>query len=330
MAVASGIGSQVGMAPETTYGTYVAPTTFIQATKVDLKKKKNTTQDAGLQAGRLLGLGSRRVVTTVGGEGSISFNAVNKGMGLLLQALMGTTVVPAQQAATAAYLQTHIMADPFGKALTIQSGIPDASGVVKPYSFVGCRVTDAAFSFEVDKDVTAEFSIDAQNVSEAQALAAASYAAATRQFVGTDVTIKVGTYGSEASVSGVKKASVKIDRGIKSDRYYLGALGLKAQPIVADFAKVTGTISADFVDKTIWADRFAADTSFSLVIEAQGTLIASTYYNLLRITLPMCFLDGDTPTVDGPDVISGDFPFVCLFDGTNLPKIEYISTDITL
>lgn len=330
MAVASGIGSQVGIAAESTYGTYVAPSTFIMATKVALKKVKNTTTDQGLAAGRLLNLGSRRVVTTKAGEGSVSFNAVNKGMGLLLQGLMGTAVTPVQQAATTAYLQTHTLADPFGKSLSIQSGVPDAGGTVRPYTFLGCRVTDATFTVEVDKDVECEFNVDAQDVTEAQTIAAASYATGTRQFVGTDATIKVGTYASEASVSGVKKVSVKIDRALKTDRFYLGASGLKGQPIISDFTKITGTISADYIDKTVFADRFAADTGFSLVIELVGTLIASTYYNTLRITLPQCFLDGDTPQVDGPDVVSGDFPFVCNFDGTNLPKIEYISTDTAL
>lgn len=330
MAVASGIGSQVGFVNESTYGTYVAPTKFVQADKVSLKKKKTTVQGNGLAAGRLMQLGSRRVVTTTSGEGSLDFEVVNKGLGLLIQALMGTSVTPVQQAATTAYLQTHTLADPIGKFLTIQVGVPQASGTVASYSYSGCKVLAGQFTFEVDKEVEASLDIDAQKVVDSQTLVAASYATATRPFVGTDTSIKIGTYASEASVTGVKKVSVKIERPSAEDRYYLGAAGLKAEPIINDYAKLTGTITADFVDKAIWADRFAADTSFSLVLEAVGLNIASTYYDTFRITLPQCFLDGDLPTVDGADVVSGDFPFVCLFDGTNLPKIEIISTDTTL
>lgn len=330
MTVASGIGSQVGIAAESTYGTYVAPTQFIQAEKASMKKVKNTVTDAGLGAGRLMSLGAHRVTTTKGGTGSIGFAAVNKGMGLLLQALMGSTATPTQQGSTAAYKQTHTLADPLGKSLTIQTGVPNTSGTANPYSFTGCRVTDATFKFEVDKNVDVEFSIDAQDVTESEDLATASYDTGTRQFVGTDVAVKVGTYSSESSVSGVKKVTVKIDRGLETGSYYLGASGLKAQPIVADFAKITGTISADLVDKAVWADRFRDDTSFSLVLEAVGTVIEDTYYNTLRITLPQCYLDGDTPVADGPGVVSGDFPFVAMFDGTNLPVIEYVSTDTSL
>lgn len=330
MAVASGIGSQLGIAVESTYGTYVAPTRFLEPTKVGLKKVKNTVQGGGLAAGRLMNLGARRVVTTVGGTGSVDLDVRDRGLGLLLQALMGTTVTPVQQAATAAYLQTHTLADTVGRSLTVQVGVPDLTGSVRPYTYLGCKVAAASFAFEVDKVVTSSWDLDAQDVTEAQPLAAASYPVASRPFVGTGTSIKVGTLGSEASVSGVKKATVKIDRALKTDRYYLGAQGRKAEPVIGDFAKITGSISADLVDKTVFADRFASDASFSLVLESVGALIAGAYSATLRITLPQCFLDGDTPTVDGPNVVSGDFPFTALFDGTNLPRIEYISTDTAI
>lgn len=328
MAVASGIGSQLGLVAESTYGTYVAPTRFLQADKVALKKVKNTAQGNGLGAGRLMPLATRRVLTTKAGEGSIELEVVNKGIGLLIQALMGTTVTPVQQAATPAYLQTHTLADPIGKSLTIQSGVPDASGTVRAFSFLGSKVTSATFTFEVDKEVTGSFDIDARDITEAQTLATASYATNTRPFVGTDTSIKIGaSFGAEASVSGITKATVKIERPQKTDRFYFGAAGLKAEPLTNDWAQITGTLTSDFVDKTILADRFAADSQFSLVLEAVGLQISGIYYDTFRITLPACFLDGDTPGVDGPDVVSGDFPFACLFDGTNLPKIEIISTD---
>jgi hypothetical protein len=95
---------------ETTYGTFVAPTKFIEFTKESLVLKKTTAQSAGIAAGRLLPLSSRRVLTRKEVSGSFDMEIANKGMGLILQALMGTTVTPVQQAATTAYLQTHTLA----------------------------------------------------------------------------------------------------------------------------------------------------------------------------------------------------------------------------
>lgn len=327
MTVGSGIGGQVGIVAETTYGTYVAPTRFLPVTGSDLKKVKNTTDITPFGAGNLIKPSWGREVTTKGGGGSIDLPVVNKGMGLIIQALMGTTVTPVQQATSTAYLQTHTLADTAGKSLTAQVGVPNTAGTVNPYSFVGCKVMGGEFTLEVAKELTAKFDLDAQDVTEGETLAAASFATGLRPFVGTDVTAKIGTYGSEASVSGVTKATVKIDRSLGVERYYFGGAGLKAEPIINGFAPITGTITADFVTKADWADRFRDDTEFSLVLEAVGSLIESTYYHTFRITIPGCRLDGDTPTLSGQEVVSGDFPFTALFDGTNLPKIEIISTD---
>lgn len=330
MAIRSGLAAQCGVAAESTFATNVASTSFYPFAKIALQKVKNTVTAAGITAGALGQLGAWRRVTTTAGKGSLEGPVVNRKMGLFLQALMGTTATPVQQAATAAYLQTHTLADTFGKSLSLQAGVPERSGTVRPYTLNGSKINDAEFTFEVDKAVTVKFGIDAQAMSEVPSLAVASYVT-SRPFVGTDASFKVGaTFGSEAAVSGVKKVAVKIDRGLKDDGFYLGASGLKAEQVIADYTKITGSIGADFLDKTVFADRFAADTGFYLVIEAVGALIASTYYDRITIKLPGCFLDGDTPTVDGVDVVSGDFPFTWMYDGTNLPVIEYMSTDVTL
>jgi hypothetical protein len=332
MGVGSGIGGQFGWAPEVTYGTPVAPTKFLPVTKASPKLKLTYAQGTGLNAGQLVESASQRLVTIQQGEISLDMEVQSNGFGYLLQTLMGTSVTPVQQGASAAYLQTHLLADPFGKFLSCQVGIPDTAGVVHPYTATGCKVTEADFSFDINSTtpVMSTWTIDAQNVVETQALAAFSPPANLRPFVGTDVTIKVGTYGSEASVDGVTKVDVKIPRPMKTTRFYFGNQGLKKEPVTNARAQISGTIQADYVDKTIWADRFASHSSFSLVVEAKGALIASTFYQTFRITLPGCFIEGDTPDLASADVINGAFPFVYRYDGTNQPKIEYISTDISL
>jgi hypothetical protein len=56
MAIGSGLGAQLGISAETTYGTFVAPAKFIEFTKESLALKKTTAQSAGIAAGRLLAL----------------------------------------------------------------------------------------------------------------------------------------------------------------------------------------------------------------------------------------------------------------------------------
>jgi hypothetical protein len=65
----------------------------------------------------------------------------------------------------------------------------------------------------------------------------------------------------------------------------------------------------DFVDKTVFADRFAADTTTALVLEWVGTTaIASTYFPTLRLKFPAVKFDDGTPTVDGFGVVTNTYP----------------------
>lgn len=330
MAIGSGLAHQLGWVTEVTYGTPVTVTKFLPVTKCEIKKVKNVQTGDGLTSGDYLQRGAQREVGTLGATGDIEFEIPNKGAGLLFQALMGTTVTPVIVGAGPGYTQTHTLANPFGKFLTMQTGVPDLTGTVRPYTITGAKVTDAEFTCEPGAEFTCALTVDGQTISESPALATASYPASLSWFPGTNIGIKVGTFNSETTVTGVTKATVKISRPSKTDRYYLNGAGLKAEPILNDKAgSITGTISADFIDKTKFADVFAADTSFSLVLEAIGAVITGTF-ETFRITLPQCFLDGDTPVVDGPDVVNGDFPFTCYFDGTNQPFITIISTDVTI
>ena len=330
MAIRSGLGGQIGIAPEVVYGTFVPSIRFIEGTEA-LKDTSTYVSGGDIAAGRMQRLGSRRVKTLFGAEGPLNAEVANKGMGLLFQALMGTTVTPVQQAATIAYLQTHTFADPWGKFLSLQAGIPDiTAGTSRPHTFLGCKVLSAEFNCALGEILTSTWEINAREMVESQTLGAASYPASS-PFHWAQLTVRIGaTVGAAASVDGLRGVSVKIDRNSAIDRNYAGNSGKQSEPVLNDFQVIAGTLDSDYVDKTILADRWHAGTAFALVLEWVGPVIESTYYETFRITLPQCFLTGDTPELGGPEVISGSFPFEAQFDGTTQPKIEYISTDVTL
>lgn len=325
MAIGSGLGAQIGIASEVTYGTFVAPTKFIEFTKESLVEKKTTATSSGIAAGRLMALSSRRVVTQREVSGSLELEVTNKGMGLLLQALMGTTVTPVQQAVTTAYLQTHTLADTWGKSLTIQKGVPLTTGTVTDKTLLGCKVTSAEFSCEVGGMLTASFEFDGRACDETQTLAAASYSNMSPFHFG-QLAVKSGSFGAETALDGVRKFSVKVERPQATDRFYANASALKAQPISNDLVKVTGSLEMDYVATTI-DDLHTSDGATSLVVEFVGPLIASTYYETFRIKLPAIRVDDAPPTVDGYQVVRPTFNFTALYDGTNAVAIEYMSTD---
>jgi len=329
MAIGSGLGSSVGMAPEVTYGTYVAPTRWLEGTS-QLRKTKQVYQGGGMAAGRMVQPGGRRYVTAQGASGNLATAVYSRGMGHLLNGLLGGTVTPVQQGATAAYLQTHTLADPFGKSYTVQAGVPDLGGTVRPYTYLGCQVTALELSCETGGNLTAQWEIVARDVTEAQTLAAPSYAT-VNEFHFAQAALKLGTYGAEAAVDGVRSMTLRIERQRHDGGPYMGNAGLRSQGVLNSWTVVGGTIQADYLDKTVFADRYAADSSTSLVWEFVGPEIAPTYNETFRVRVPMIFFDGDTPTADSPDVVRTSHPWVGQHDGTNpVVTVEYLSADTTL
>jgi hypothetical protein len=328
MAIGSGLGAQLGIASETTYGTFVAPGKFIEFTKESLALKKTTAQSAGIAAGRLMALASRRVVTRREVAGSLEMEVTNKGMGLLLQTLMGTSVTPVQQAVTAAYLQTHTLASVAGKSLTIQKGVPLTTGTVTDKTFTGCKITSGEFSCGVGEMLTASFEIDGRDCDETQTLAAASYSNMSPFHFG-QMAVKSGSYGAETALDGIRKMTCKIERPQDVERFYANQSALKSAPVENDQVKISGSLETDYVGVTL-DDLHTSDGATSLVWEFVGPLIASTYFETFRIKLPAVKLDEGPPVVDGFGVVKPTFNYTALYDGTNPVAIEYMTTDTAL
>lgn len=334
MTIGSGLGAQLGMAAETTYGTGVAPSRFLEAESFSVDKVKNPATWSGLAAGRLVDRADGRVIVTRAATAAFNNLAVtNRDLGVLLNMIMGGTVTPLIQGAGPAYLQTHPLVDTAGKFATIQVGNPLTGGSVVPQTATGCKVTSASFECGVGELLMANVEWDARDVTEATGLATPSYPASRRPFSFADMAVKVGaTTGTAASVTGnVRKVTLNIERSLKTDRFYAGGAGLKDEPITNDKVGISGSIETDYTTAAAFADRYRDDTPFALVWEFVGPLIASTFFQTIRFTLPVCYLNSGTPEVSGPDVVSPTFEFVAMNDLTNPPlTIEYISTDTAL
>lgn len=327
MAIGSGLGASVGVVAESTYGTYVAPTRFFAAKSFSVKKVQNVAPVTGVAAGR--SAPPDEVVTTTAATGQIQTDVLRKDFGLLLAHLMGSTATPVQQAATAAYLQTHTLGDNYGRSLTLQGGFPNSAGTVVPKTATGCKITQAQFSCAVDGLVEATFDFDAKTYTEAQSLAAPSYTASNTPFHFGEMAVKLGTYASEASVQGVRSVNLTISRPQDVGRFYAGNSGAKSEPVWNDFVAVSGTLEVDHVTVADFNDRFTGHTNTSMIIEWVGaTAIASTYFPTLSFTMPKVYFGDGISEVSGAEVIKGSIPFTAFLDTTNgICIAKYMSTD---
>jgi hypothetical protein len=161
-------------------------------------------------------------------------------------------------------------------------------------------------------------------------LTAPTYATTMAPFSFTDVST-LTLAGS--SVAAVKKISIKGANPIKGDRWYLGSAGVKAEQVTNGWRAVTGTMEAEFTSLSALYAAYAADTQLAFVFKATSpTLIPTTVVPYsFRVDIPALFLDGDTPNITGPDILTMSIPFVGLYDGTNSPiTVTQVTSDTTL
>lgn len=322
------IGTQVyfGTAEEAAYGTPVVVNRFYEILSEGLARDNNVITSNGLRGGaRNLRRGSRRVVASRAGSGTVTMEVPTTTFGRWLRQLLGGTPTIVQQGTTAAYLHTYAMGDLTGKSQTIQKQLRRADGtVVSPFTLHGCKTLSGEFSISVDQILQAAFTIDAEDVDTSTAAAAASYSN-VKLFHFRQGTLRV----AGAAVAQVTAARTIITNNLKTDRYYLGSAGLKKEPVDNDFPTVGGSLSAEFESAATFYDRFAADSAAELVLEFVGDVIAPGFNETFRIVVPEVRFTGGTPTVGGPDVVVTDVPFEGQYDGTNPgARIEYMTTDV--
>lgn len=329
--VGSGLGASIGFAVESTYGTFVAPTKFYEFNDEGLSLQPVYKTGEGLRGGVRFRRGSQRVRTSSHVAGQLKLPAYFKGMGLLWAHTLGSTAVPVQQGVTAAYLQTHVEGINQGMSLSVQVLRPDTTGTQRAYSYSGVKIEQLDIENGLDELVMCTFGLEGQQVSEAPVATNPTFVTPNPEFHFAESTFTIGAFGSETVAAMVRKAKISFKRPMDLTRYYLGGGGLHAEPIQNQFWDVTGSLDTDFVDKTRFADIFAADTAQSMILGWTGPTIASTFNYQLGIALPQIFYKGKPPTVNGPGIVQASFDFDTFSDDAHAPAtITYQSTDTTL
>lgn len=332
MANRSGIGAQLGISTvESSYGTYTAPTTFPEFTSENLRLVKDYIRTNGIRAGRAFQSENLHVATTRHVEGSVSFDAQDKGLGKWLDMLHPNTVTPT--AVTGGLLrQTHNIggtgvSDPFAKSRTIQVGRPDVSGTSRVFSYLGCRCTGVTFSLERGGVVTTEWNIDGRDEDVAQSLASATYATASVPFNFLGASLE---FDDVVLTDRVRSATIQITLPLDTERYCIGSTALKGEPILNGPISVEITLEAEFTSMTQHT-AFTAATRRKVELNCLGTTTSGTYTSALNFTAPATVLTSAGPVVEGPDVLTQSLVLEVVDDNTNTPfSIDYISSDASI
>ena len=275
--------------------------------------------------------------------------------------------LPIQLGVTGAYQSYHSPGSTGGVSLAIQKGVPtaDAAGstVVEPFSYVGCKISDWEISVQTGAIVQFMMTIDARNelagTGNGDPLNTAVPALQTFTETGvqgtvttpgfTDplsvfhfrqATLNTGgvptlstgklTVPGAAAAANIKSCSFKETHALDTNRYFIGSNGFKAEQIENGFRKLTGSFEAEFLSSETYYNAFAADTTLSLQLTFVGGTAGTSGTNAdtLTVTFPNVKLDGESPTIGGPGVVTEKVSFTGLDDNATVPyQITYISSD---
>lgn len=319
MVIASGIGAQLGIGEEGSYGTYQAPTRFLPFERESISLDIGKLRSAGIGLGRFHRTNKVRTYVK-GAKGSIEFIVENKGFGLMLKHCLGGV-----SSGNVGAVYTHTFTPDanalLGKYLTVQIGRPDVGGTSRPLSFLGGKVVSWELAAQLDNQVRLTPEFDFKSATTAQALAAASYAAAPVDFTFVDGAL---TYGGASKF--VKSFRLRMSNGLGVDRRGLG--NTKLEPLANALAEIEGEIACEWEDLDDY-NAWLADTQAQLVatFTSPAIISGSDEFELI-VTIPKIELLKAESMVEGPGVLQQPTPFKALYDGTNpIIEVKYITSD---
>lgn len=328
MAIAGGLSAQFGMVDEAAFGTFLAPTRFLEFTQESLKNNIERIESTGLRPARRVLSKDDWLPGRVGVDGDVEFEVANQGFGLLLKHMFGTIVSSQPAAGPAPTVWEHkATVGPLdGKSFTCQVGRTGNDGTTRPFSYSGCKIVSWELSCDVNGILMLKATIDGIREDTSQSLAVASYATASVPLVYTGGAITVGGVATD-----VEKVNLTGNNNLKGDRYFMRAAtpaSKKEQLEGSGLREYGGSMDVEFSDLTAY-NRFVNGTVGSLTAFFTGSVIATTFSFALEVTMPAVRFDGETPNVGGPDIISHSLPFKALDDGTATTAVQavYRTTD---
>lgn len=322
----TGLGAQIGLAAEASYGTYKAPNRFYEFTSEGLNLSRGFIVSQQLRAGRMYPSATRRSATTRSASGPVVFEVPTAGLGPWLNLIHGETVTPAKEGATVMYKQIHNIGttDPFGKSVTLQVGRPNTAGTVDPYSFPGSIASAIEFSMQTGGLMSCTGTMDNRNEITAEALGAANYPTGLESYNFTQAKVKV----AGVEVTECRGFTLTLNGPRDTSRFYLGA-ELKAVPLTNAYNGAAMSLNVDYGGNTLY-NFFAKAETPSVEIIVQGAAVEAIKKEL-KFVCAAAGLDGDSPNVAGPGIVAQTIPVVVLDNGTNPPVVAtYVSADVTL
>jgi hypothetical protein len=305
----TGISGQVGFAAESTYGTAVTPTKFVEADSWNVKKVPKWARSSGVRSGQLMDRSEDAAITTFDVGGTLVLDLTAKNMGLLFKHALGTAAAP-----TGSNPYTHVLTpgDKLGLSLTMQGGLPDVSGTVQPFTASGIKVAGFEVSWKRDEFTKASFDLLGKDLVTATGLAVASYSSSNPPYAWNHVVVTIGGVEFKSLTGSVKYAQPH------GTRFYSGAT-TTAEPLQNGKVAATLDLTGPFEGLTAYARTIAGTEAAVSVAITNGT-------NSITFAGNARFMDG-APELSGVDYI--EQPYKAEFAATGADSTGFTCTVIS-
>lgn len=338
MPTGTGLDAQIGFAAESTWGTAVTVTRFLEFNTESMKFEPTWLEPVGLRVGTKHKRVSRIRQSRKSASGDVELDVATLGMGLLVKHMLGSAITTTTLISGTAYKQVHTPGGFLGLGLTAQVGRPEpSSGTVQPFTYNGCKVASWEFTCEDNATPNLKLSLVGRQETTATALATASYLAGASVFDFSQATLKLGgtpsTASGETTIAGgiavaavVRSISVAGANPMAEERFGLGNAGLRSQPLENDTPTITGSLNAEFAKAELY-DVFQNNTTTALQFDLTGAAIGASNY-LFSIIMPAVKLKAAAPNVGGPDIVQMSTDFEAYSNETDPPiQIKIVSTE---
>jgi hypothetical protein len=325
----TGISGAIGYAPETTWGTSVAPSKWMEFLAGEtLGRKQNYQRSAGIKAGRTFATGGRTAATTRTAGGNLGFEFPTKGAGAWLNLLHGLEVTPAKTL-TETYTQVHKFgtSDPYKKSMTIVKAAPKtAGGVVDSYCYSGSILNSLELALATNGYLVARANIDAKDEDQTQTIGTVSYPTGVENFTFVQAEILINSVKQEF----LRDMKVVFNKPTDTSRFMLGS-ATRLQPVTNAFNDIKIDFTADYNAKTLY-EFFKEATTKKVEINIVGNAMAVDVTKFeLKLVFPMCRFEGDSPNISDLGPLKQTIPLMVEDNGTEPPcTATYVSTDSAL
>lgn len=302
----------VGLAKETTFGTAVAPSTFLPVSSFE-----SSTDPQNYYPEQIKGNRSKTMGVPMGKkhEASIEQDAEPNSLGFYLLGALGAVATTQPDAAGAPTAYQHI----FTPANTLPSFTFERYETIMMQTIAGAKFDSLSLSIEAGSDGVMKVSGDmlAKSIADKTGSAATTAYTDKTPFIFSNAIVEKGG----AQNDNLKSFEMTIANNLKDDHYTL----TKSRDVSAlpeGMREVTFSIEMYFTSKTDY-NNFMAGTTEAFKITVEGALIGGTTKEKIVIELPKVLYDTfEIPMGGADDEIMASIEGTAVFDTATAAEVK--------